>query len=157
MQGRQQNNSKIITAIFLIIAPLVFFACGVDLNNELVEKAKAGDSAAIERLLAEGADVNAIDNKHGSTALMWAAHNGHSETVKILIRNGATIDQKRTKGETALWFSAQKGQLEPLKVLVNNGADINVVGRDGETSLVVARKNGHSAVVKYLLKCGASE
>jgi ankyrin repeat protein len=111
----------------------------------------------IEKMLAKGADVNATDQKHRSTALMWAAHNGHTEALKVLIRSGAAIDARREKGETALWFAAQKGQLETLKILVENGAKTDVVGRDGETAVAIAEKNGHTHVVDYLKRIGGPE
>lgn len=157
MRERHDFNKKIITIVFLIIAPFVLFACGKNLDNELVKGAKEGKSQVVELLLAKGANVNAKDSEYGSTALMWAAHNGHAETLKILIRNGATIDGKGKKGETALWFAAQKGQIETMKILRANGADINVVGRNGDTALVVAKKNGYEAIADYLIKSGASE
>jgi ankyrin repeat protein len=59
-----------------------------DINSDLLEAAEAGDTARVEQLLEQGADVNAKD-KDGYTALMLAAFSGHTETVKTLLDAGA--------------------------------------------------------------------
>lgn len=157
MKSSRQPIVLITTAIVLPIVALVFFSCGKNLNDELVQAAMQGKTEMLKTLLSKGADVNAKDQKYQSTALMWAAHNGHTDVVRILIEKGAAIDEKGKEGETALWYAAQKGQLETLKILAENGSDINLVGRNGDTALAVARKNNHDSIVAYLIKSNASE
>ena len=134
----------------LCILAMWCVACGMSKDQELVQAAKQGNTAVIEKLLRDGVDVKTKDEEYQSTALMWAAHNGHAQAVRMLIDNGAEINARRFKGETALWFAAQKGQLEPLKVLVENGADASIPGRDGDSAVTIAQKNGHNHVVAYL-------
>ena len=107
---RYKNFPPVI--ILSMIALLVFnlLSCGENLDEELVQAAKKGKAEKIENLLKKGADVNAKDRKHKSTVLMWAAHEGHIDAMKVLIRNGAEIGEKRDNGETALWFASQKGK-----------------------------------------------
>ena len=51
---------------------------------DFVDAAKRGDTEMTTALIAAGSvDTNAADND-GSTALMWAAGNGHAETVAAL-------------------------------------------------------------------------
>jgi len=52
-------------------------------NAQLIEAAKKGDKAEVERLLKAGADVDAKDH-YGMTALMEASEKGHKEVVEIL-------------------------------------------------------------------------
>ena len=151
------RGQKIVSVIIVLITALFLLACGTNSDEELVKAAMKGNTETIEKLLAKGADANATDQKHRSTALMWAAHNGHTEAIKVLIRSGAAIDARREKGETALWFAAQKGQLETLKILVENGAKTDIVGRDGDTAIAIAEKNGHAHVVDYLNQASRSE
>lgn len=150
-------RSVLIFPLLFILASVGFLACGKDMDRELLDAAMSGKAELVRHCLENGADVNAKDQKHQSTALMWAAHNGHVEALKILIAHGANIEQKRFKGETALWFAAQKGQLETLKILADKGADINTIGRDGDSALAVALKNGHLHVAEYLKNAGASD
>lgn len=63
-------------------------AAHADFNTDLIEAAKAGDTAIVEQELKQGADVNA-KSKKGTTALMVAAERGHTEIVDILKRAGA--------------------------------------------------------------------
>ena len=48
-----------------------------------------GDVAAMQTLLDTGADVNAEDNMERRTAFLWAASNGHADTVEVLLGAGA--------------------------------------------------------------------
>jgi ankyrin repeat protein len=150
MEPNNLTNRRIATAVGLCIVAMWCVACGTSKDQELVQAAKQGNTTVIEKLLRDGADVNAKDEEYQSTALMWAAHNGHTQAVRMLIDNGAEINARRFKGETALWFAAQKGQLAPLKALVEYGADATIPGRDGDTALNIARKNGHNHLVAYL-------
>ncbi|MCH7804350.1 MAG: ankyrin repeat domain-containing protein [Acidobacteria bacterium] len=61
-------------------------AIAQDINSQLIEAAKNGDTVSIKALLDAGADVNA-KNEDGLTALWWAA--GHTEIVELLKKAGA--------------------------------------------------------------------
>ena len=52
--------------------------------------------------------VDAVDKKAGTTALHWAAQNGHADCIQLLLDAGATVDvQDKASGRTALhWASA---------------------------------------------------
>ena len=73
------NRAKAIVVIFFfsLILPLEIFARqtapGGDISQQLLEAAAKGDSAAVERLLARGADPKAKNKEDGWTALMYAA------------------------------------------------------------------------------------
>ena len=50
--------------------------------------AEGNDTAEARRLIADGADVNAKDNR-GKTALMMAVSHGHTDVVELLKAAGA--------------------------------------------------------------------
>ena len=79
-----------------------------DVNQDLIEAAKKGDTGAVEALLAAGADVNA-KNPYDWTALMRAAANGHAATVQALLEAGADINTQDKSGFTALMSAATEG------------------------------------------------
>jgi ankyrin repeat protein len=56
---------------------------GQDLNTKLFDAAKARNTAEVQKLVGEGADVNARDNE-GWTPLFWAAFSGYTDTVRAL-------------------------------------------------------------------------
>lgn len=145
------------SVVVFMMAVFFIYACSANVNEDLVQAAMTGDAKTIERLLGEGADVNAKDSKYHATALMWAAHNGHAAALRTLLQHGAAIDEKGPAGESALWFAAQKGQLETLRILAESGADIDVVGRDGDSAISIATINEHTPVVEYLIKAGAEK
>jgi ankyrin repeat protein len=100
-------------------------AGGSGLDDALVEAATKGDLAAVQALLAKGANVNARDN-HGKTPLMVAAFQGHVSVVKSLLAKGADINAKDSlDGSTALsWAECNHDAkaLEVIEVLERAGA-----------------------------------
>ena len=115
---------------FLI--PLVSYAA--DVNARLIEAAKQGDTATVEALLEQGADVNARERK-GQTALIRAALLGHTDTVQALLAAGADVNAKGKLGWTALMWVAGKGHTDTVQALLAAGADVNAKDRGGDHSL----------------------
>ena len=138
-----------------IVAALMLVSCAGGSAENLAEVAKRGDLEAVSRLLESGVDVDMEDNKPHATALMWAAHEGYPDIVRLLIEHGAEIDKRKVTSETALCFAAQQGWIEAIKVLVQHGADVNISGWQGASALEAARKKGHQEVEDYLRQAGA--
>src|SRR4051794_21860992 len=57
----------------------------------LMTCARAGDARTLRALLVRGADVNAREQHHQQTALMWAVAERHPDVVQILVDAGADI------------------------------------------------------------------
>ena len=75
-------------------------------DNDFVELCKSGDAQKVEEAIMNGANVNVSENERfGRTVLMWAAYNGHTETTKILLKHGATVNTQDDEGGTA-WTRA---------------------------------------------------
>lgn len=82
---------QILLPLF-IIASTAIASITQDLNSALLKAAEAGDTARVEALLAQGADLNAKNNV-GDTPLSIASFRGHLEIVKILIAKGSDLNQ----------------------------------------------------------------
>jgi ankyrin repeat protein len=108
---------------------------------------------AMIALLEKRYDPNPKDTHH-QTPLWWAAKNGHSAVVKLLLATGGVDpDPKSNSGRTPLSWAVANGHSAVVKLLLAE----NSVDKDykdayyGQTPLSRAAENGHSAVVKLLL------
>jgi ankyrin repeat protein len=88
---------------------------------ELLAKAEAGDTGAVDRLLAGDASPDQ-SGPGGETPLMRAAARGHVEIVQRLLAKGAKVDAVTDVGNTALMFAAARGRVEMLRLLMTSGA-----------------------------------
>jgi len=100
-------------------------------------------------------DANATDCLD-STALQWAARNGHEEVVKMLLeREEINPDQADTEyGRTPISYAAEKGHSGIVKMLLER-EEVNPDRADtyyGQTPISWAAWSGHSGIVKMLLE-----
>jgi len=126
-----------------------------NVNNELLSAASSGDTAAAERLLGQGADVDAKNNQ-GDTALLLAAKSGKIDTTRLLIEKGANIEAKNNVGETALIAACTSGHAEIAELLVEKGAVTDARDDGGATLLMYAGLGGNTAIIDLLLAKGAN-
>ena len=103
--------------------------------------AKNGDTEALKHYLSNGEGPNRLDPNFGVTPLSWAALEGRSEIVEILIAAGADVNGVNRDGATPLHAAAFMGQLELAKLLLENGADVGAKTHNGDTPLDSAQAN----------------
>jgi uncharacterized protein len=118
------------------------------------------DPAMVRTLLDNGASAKLVTSVYDGTALIAAAHLGHDDVVKELIRAGAPLDHVNNLGWTALIEAVILGQggprhVETVRALVNAGASIDIADRQGVTPLGHARSRGYEAMVEILVRAGA--
>lgn len=92
-----------------------------DKSMSLRIAANTGRLEEVERLLNEGADVNA-KAMNGMTPLILAAWMGHTEVVELLLRNGADVNAKTNTGSTALKLATDRGHQKIIALLREYGA-----------------------------------
>ena len=105
-----------------------------------------------------------INNKNakGWTALHIAARNSNiysSETVRLLLENGANINLTDEYGLTALMlavrYSNKESSLDNVRLLLEKGTNVNLATKDGWTVLIWAARysntEGSLGTVKLLL------
>ena len=149
-------------------------ATGPNGETALHTCAHAGNTAAVRVLLAADASVDPGDSWRGQTPLMWAAAEGHPETMQALVEAGADVnarstivvwerqrtDEPRDKwlppgGWTPLLLAARENCVACVDVLAKAGADLNIVDPERHTALVIALTNGHFDVAGRLIDLGA--
>ncbi len=110
-----------------------------------MEAALHGDAKGINKLIAAGEDVNAVD-KNGWTTLMHAAATPNPHSVKALIAAGADVNAKMASGDTALMIATEHGDTESVKALIAAGAEVNAKTANGDTAFKVAHTNMNRAI-----------
>lgn len=121
-----------------------FFVLGLDrqgLNNDeiidpettpLMHAAEDGGTADLERLIAEGADVNAQDQR-GWTALMHAAMKDRATEAQLLLEAGANPNLEDSYGRTAMLWSAQSCAPDVADILARWGVSFKTKDNYGES------------------------
>ncbi len=129
------------------------------MNTTLLEAVLAGDITALQRILSDGAEVNARDAE-GVTLLMHAAHAGNLAMVKVLLESGADVNTRNAQGWSpltkAVYNAEQKrGFADIVQVLIGAGANIEAAIGYAVRPLMLAAGYGETAVVELLLQAGA--
>ncbi|MBX9908302.1 MAG: ankyrin repeat domain-containing protein [Beijerinckiaceae bacterium] len=117
--------------------------------------AHAGDVAAIERLAAAGAPMDARDGQ-GRTALHIAAHAGQREAMRALVRLGADPRALDAQRYDAVTIAAVADDVETMRVALALGGDAKAITSPyAGTALIAAAHLGHDEVVRVLIEAGA--
>jgi ankyrin repeat protein len=122
----------------------------------LMIASRSGSLAAVKLLLEKGAKVDAADSRKGQNALMWAAAEGHSDIVDLLIQSGANVKTASDGGFTALVFATQKGNANVVTNLIAAGADPNHTLPGGLSVLQVGVLAGKTPAAAVLMDHGAN-
>jgi uncharacterized protein len=113
------------------------------------------DVAMLRLALALGTSPRNVTSPYEGTALIAAAHLGHEEVVRELIRAGAPLDHVNNLGWTALLEAVILGDGGPrhvavLRALVQAGANRGLPDRQGVSALEHARRRGYAEMVAIL-------
>lgn len=156
----------------------------VDLT--LLEKS-AENSAKIMQMIIDKVDKKLInDSLEGKTPLIIAVGNSYIDTTKILIENGANINEVDFEGWSALSYAVNNGDIEiaklllenkakikdelliaikspivessinMMKLLIDNKANINYTDENGFNPLNIAIESGDMELTKFLITNGAN-
>jgi hypothetical protein len=111
-----------------------------------------GDNDDIRRMLAEGADPNAVGDKD-HTPLQVAAVYGRTEAIDLLLAGGADPNQTDPHGNGALWtavLSAPKEvRVEIITRLLEAGADPDHKNRYGRSPRDAATTIGYGLELPF--------
>ena len=119
-------------------------------DRELFAAAAAGDTGAIARALAAGANVDARDER-GRTPAMAATHARQTVAVAALLKAGADVNRRDDRLDNPFLYAGAEGLLDILRLAIAAGADPRITNRFGGTALIPAAERGHVEVVRELL------
>ena len=124
-------------------------------SEALFEAIEMGHFDVVKVLVEHGVNTNARKPYYYGydrpTPLMVAAARG-KEILRLLLENGADIDDKDDLGQTAIFFTHR---LAIVEILVDKGANVNVQDDKGRTPLMIHAEKGNLAIVSYLVAHGA--
>lgn len=106
-------------------------------NTPLMQAAWRGQADAAAALLAQGADLAAI-NSDGNNALWLACVSNDPALVTLLARAGAPIDHQNHTGATCLMYAASSGKPAIVRTLLALGANPRLRTQDDFSALDMA-------------------
>ncbi|KAI9247351.1 ankyrin repeat-containing domain protein [Sporodiniella umbellata] len=89
-------------------------------------------------------DVDVTDAIGGHTALMWAAYQGHAQSVDVLLRFGASTTIKDSAQLTPLHWAAVRGNKLCIRKLLEYGADVEARDGSGKSVMDYIKEKGYA-------------
>lgn len=135
------DNPKLLTAI--------------DKNDRYILHwaAVQGRDRVVELLLKyDNPPINELDGATKASPLILATLKGSLKIVKMLVENGADINQRNAQGHSSIQYACSKGWEDVAEYLLKKGVDINVVDSYGDSSLHRIASLGRIEILEMLLK-----
>ena len=160
LDGRTPMHVAAFGAGYEAVRALV--AGGGDINAlendryDVITIAAVKDDVRMVKLAIElGGNPKMITSRYDGTALIAAAHLGHTEVVGELIAAGAPLDHVNNLGWTALMEAVVLGDggarhVAIVRTLVAAGANKAIADREGVTPLQHAQRRGYQAMAAIL-------
>ncbi|XP_068901879.1 putative ankyrin repeat protein RF_0381 [Tenebrio molitor] len=89
-------------------------------------------------------------DENGDTPLFISVDSFDSDTLQVLIDNGADVNCVKTDGTSPIHRAASLGNLTAVKIL-SERCELNARTVKDDTPVLIAALNGHSEIVKYLV------
>ncbi|HEV7813832.1 MAG TPA: ankyrin repeat domain-containing protein [Janthinobacterium sp.] len=118
-------------------------------SGDFFKAAIFDDVPSMQKLLAQGADPNQLDDSRGETGMIMALHEGSSKVFTLLLQQpGINIEAGAANGSTALMMASFMHNQPAVLALLDKGAQVN---RPGFAALHFAAAAGDDAIVRILL------
>jgi ankyrin repeat protein len=119
---------------------------------DFITAAERGEVQVVQRLLAQGARVDAQDSQ-GRTALIAAAYRNHLDVAEVLIAAGADVNIQDITQQSAYLIATSEVGDDPrlLNLTLHNGADVTSLDSYNGTGLIRAAERGHVEIIQALL------
>ena len=143
-----------------------------DGNTPLTLAVQAGNSEAVNVFMTDcecGTFINSPNNQ-GESPIHFASRSGDTDTLALLLDNGAKIDETNSMLQTPLYLAAANAKdnakyakfhsqdcenVDVVKMLIDRGSDLDKWDVDGYTPVMIAGLKGHYNVVQLLVQSGA--
>ncbi|XP_039975802.1 protein TANC2 [Xiphias gladius] len=135
------------------------------LQQALIAAASNGHTEIVSYLLdlpeedeeeEERPEINTFDSLWGETALTAAAGSGRLSVCRLLLDQGAAVEQGNRRGVAPLFSAVRRGHWQVVELLLDQGLEVNMVDQQGRTALMTAASEGHMPTAQLLLNHGAS-
>ena len=157
LRKKNRENGRLIMGLcsaffFITVSCILALADG---GGDLLKAIRLGEIEHVRSLIDKKVDLSVRDNRD-KTPLMVAAYNNKLQIAKLLIENGAKLEEIDEKGyrRTALLFAASRRHIDIIKLLSEKGADLNAADKLGITAMMLAAKNVD--IVSFLLDKGGN-
>ena len=120
-------------------------------SSPLFNAAKAGATESLKFLLANGANINLLDETK-KDAFHYAVNGNHAEITQILLKRKPKYSEKSTSN--TLHLACRHGMEDVVKYLLSKKVNPNGVDDDGWTPVAEAASAGQSRILRRLLKAG---
>jgi len=125
---------------------------------ELIKASAKGDLYSVLKLINSNIklDINTATNKFNQTPLFIASRAGYTEIVKLLIKNGANVNQTTVNGYSPLYIACSFNHLDVVNELILAGCDVNSFINDWSmTAVHKASNENHIRIVDRLIRANA--
>uniref|UniRef100_A0A8C2ZSI4 Ankyrin repeat domain 52 n=1 Tax=Cyclopterus lumpus TaxID=8103 RepID=A0A8C2ZSI4_CYCLU len=153
--SNQEGN--LFTALHCALCILLYMLC--ECRTALHAAAYSGNVAGLQLVLAQGAEVNAVDHC-GCSALMVAADYGQTMAVEFLLHKAnPDLTLVDVDTNTALHLACSKGHEMCALLILGETSDSSLINATNSTlqmPLHIAARKGLATVVQVLLSRGAA-
>jgi ankyrin repeat protein len=109
-------------------------------NLALILACQAGHESIVDKLLANGADVNAYFEDYHTPLFQAIVQNKMNILEKLLEAQQIKINFEDKKGVIPLLVAAYNGRFAMVQKLHEKGADLSIKNKDGETAKSITEK-----------------
>ncbi|TVU71262.1 ankyrin repeat domain-containing protein [Cobetia crustatorum] len=149
------NLVTLMLALSVAVMSLLAIPAQADEGMDIMDAAREGDNAAIERYHDQGGDLS-ITESHGYTPFIMAAYYGHTSTLALLKGYGVDACAVDERGSNAFMGVAFRGHVETADwLLANTDCAVNHRNDSGQTALMMASLFGRETIIRHLLDAGA--
>lgn len=122
-------------------------------QTSLLDAAAAGDLAAVNRLIAAGADLEQRDGQR-RTPLLFAVAGNHVAIAEALLAAGASPNAQAANQDTPWLLAGASGRAEIVAAMLPLKPDLSLRNRYGGNALIPACERAHVETVRLLLTSG---
>lgn len=136
-----------------ILAGVLLMAGTSEAQTGLLDAAGRGDLAAVNRLIAAGADLEQRDGQR-QTPLLLAVAGNHVGIAKALLAAGASPNAQAANQDTPWLLAGASGRTEIIAAMLPLKPDLSLRNRYGGNALIPACERAHVETAKLLLTSG---